>query len=267
MSTVYIGIGSNLGDRQQNIERALEKLKTRKGIELREISSVIETEPEDNKEDPKFLNSCCRIETTLYPDELLSTLKSIEREMGRGRSFLKKQMSAQEQLDAFEKGFDIESINRDTGPVKDQEPEKKGAPRIIDLDILFYDDIIMKGNNLVIPHQLLHKRLFVIEPLVKIAPELIHPVLNKSIKDILSEIKVEDRSSGSEQVEQAPEVFGEKQNLNDQPLAGSHEQASEVLSIQHREPDKHFTLLEIIKKILHIPGHKDTEADIKDASD
>ena len=87
MSKVYIGIGSNLGDRQLNIDKALEKLRTRKNIQLGEISSVIETSPEGGVEQPDFLNACCRIDTTLYPDELLTTLKSIEREMGRGRDY------------------------------------------------------------------------------------------------------------------------------------------------------------------------------------
>ena len=82
MSVAYISLGSNLGDRQKNLDTAIEKLRARKNIEVGSISTVIETDPEGDPSMPKFLNNCVRIDTTLYPDELLSVLKSIEREMG-----------------------------------------------------------------------------------------------------------------------------------------------------------------------------------------
>ena len=187
MSVVYIGIGSNLGDRNQNIERALEKLKTRKEIEIVSVSSIIETEPEGDMPQPKFLNACCRIDTTLYPDEVLSALKSIEREMGRDRDSAPKKLSPEEQLKALDEGKEWSSILRRATFKKS--PDIQWAPRTIDLDVLLYDDIVMKGNNLTIPHSLMHKRLFVLVPLSEIAPDTVHPVFNKTIKDILSDYK------------------------------------------------------------------------------
>lgn len=188
MSVVYIGIGSNLGDRNQNIEISLEKLKTRKDIKIVSVSSIIETEPEGDKLQPKFLNACCRIDTTLYPDEVLSALKSIEREMGRDRNSAPKKLSPEEKLKALDEGKEWSSILR--REIFEKSPEIKWAPRTIDLDILLYDDIVMKGNNLTIPHSLMHKRLFVLRPLSEIAPDAIHPVLKKSIKDILEETRL-----------------------------------------------------------------------------
>jgi len=197
MSVVYIGIGSNLGDRQKNIDTALDKLKTKRGTEVVGVSSVIETEPIDAPAQEKFLNVCCKADTTLYPDELLDALKSIERELGRDKNASPKRVSAEEQLRMLQEGsFDIDETPQPTGnkPEEDQ-GQKKYGPRTIDLDILFYDDIIMKGNNLIIPHPLLHKRLFVLEPLAQIAPELIHPVLKRPIKELLLDAKGEHESN------------------------------------------------------------------------
>lgn len=200
MSAAYIGIGSNLGDRQKNIEIALEKLKSRKGIELKEVSSVIETEPAGDVNQPRFLNACCRLETLLYPDELLDCLKSIERELGRNENPLPPRISRQEQLKMLQEGnLDLGSQQLDAvseeGRRKPQGEPKRWGPRTIDLDILFYDDIVMKGANLIIPHPLLHERLFVLRPLAEIAPGFIHPVLKKSINEILLEYRVENESS------------------------------------------------------------------------
>lgn len=187
MSTAYIGIGSNLGDRRRNIETALEKLKDRKGIELREVSSVIETEPVGDTQQPKFLNGAFRIETTLYPDELLAVLQSIERELGRNRDSAGRRLSVEEQLRMLQKGGSEADLKYET--IADDEKgegRKERGARTIDLDLLFYDDVMMKGSNLVIPHPLLHERFFVLKPLSEIAPDLIHPVLNKSIRELLS---------------------------------------------------------------------------------
>ena len=193
MSVVYIGIGSNLGDRKQNIEKALEKLKSRKDIDLACVSPIIETEPEGGKDQPEFLNACCRIDTILYPDEVLSALKSIEREMGRDRNFAPKKLSPEEQLRALDE-LKLPDCNLQH-KTPDARPDNKYAPRVIDLDILLYDDIVMKGNNLTIPHSLMHKRLFVLKPLSEIAPDAIHPVLKKSIKDILKETSIHNENN------------------------------------------------------------------------
>jgi 2-amino-4-hydroxy-6-hydroxymethyldihydropteridine diphosphokinase len=185
MSVVYLGIGSNLGSREQNIERALDKLKSRKDIRLISMSSVIETEPVGDGGQPKFLNACCGIETTLYPDEVLNVLKSIEREMGRDRDLQPKKLNPEEMLMALDERRRDENA-AEIKPLQDK-CKPKWPPRVIDLDILMYDDIIMRGSRLIIPHRLMHERSFVLVPLAEIAPDAVHPVFKKSVKDLLSE--------------------------------------------------------------------------------
>ena len=236
MSKAYIGIGSNLGDRQLNIDKALEKLKTRNNIQLNEVSPVIETEPVGDITQPKFLNACCEIDTTLYPDELLSALKSIEREMGRGKDSLPKKLSVEEQLMALEDGGSVKALLRDKQHALDNiKDENIWGPRIIDLDILLYDDIIMKGNNLIIPHKFLHERLFVLEPLSQIVPKLMHPVFKKPINDLLSECKAQSVPR-SDRIAMSP--------------------------IAHSQSDKPKSLLELICRLLKIPGPKLSETGI-----
>jgi len=147
MPQVYIGIGSNLGNREENCKRAISLLIER-GIKLIRSSSMIETEPWGIKEQPRFINMAIEIETEQKPKELLSTLKEIESEMGR-------------------------------------EGNTRWGPRIIDLDILFYDDLIIKTPELEIPHKGTYDRIHVLEPLSEIAPAMIHPVLRISIKELV----------------------------------------------------------------------------------
>ena len=146
MSTVYIGIGSNLGDRQRNCLRAIELMK-QSGLSVTKQSSVHETAPWGLTGQPAFLNMAAEIETGLAPLELLGLLKKIEKDMGR------------------------------------QETVKWG-PRIIDLDILLYNDITMNTDTLTIPHPLMHEREFVLAPLLELAENLIHPVLKKRIGEL-----------------------------------------------------------------------------------
>lgn len=146
MSIVYIGIGSNLGDREENCERAI-KLLIKNGITVTKRSSMIETEPWGVKEQPKFINMAVELETCLKPDELLHLLKNIEGEVGRSTT-------------------------------------TRWGPRVIDLDILLYNDLIMKTPELEIPHPGIKEREFVLKPLAEIAPGKIHPVLQKTIKDL-----------------------------------------------------------------------------------
>ncbi|MBI5050958.1 MAG: 2-amino-4-hydroxy-6-hydroxymethyldihydropteridine diphosphokinase [Nitrospirae bacterium] len=151
MPIVYLSIGSNLGSREKNCEKAVELL-TEKGVKVLKRSSMIETEPWGLKEQPDFINMAVEIETALAPEELLKTIKATEIELGRQKDI-------------------------------------RWGPRIVDLDILFYDDLILKTPELEIPHPLIKEREFVLKPLSEIAPEKIHPLLNKSVRDLLNELK------------------------------------------------------------------------------
>ncbi len=150
MSIAYIGIGSNLGNREKNCDNAINAF-VKKGIKIVKTSSCYETEPWEKKEQPKFINMAVEAETGLNPEELLKNLKEIEKELGRYKT-------------------------------------ERWGPRIIDLDILFYDDLVIKTAEFQIPHAGIEKREFVLEPLSEIAPDKLHPVLKKSIKQLLSEL-------------------------------------------------------------------------------
>lgn len=151
MSKVYIGIGSNLGDRLRNCLSALELLR-QNGLSVTKQSSMCETKPWGVTEQPEFVNMTVEAETDLAPMKLLEMIKKIEKEMGRQDTI-------------------------------------RWGPRIIDLDILLYDDIVLKTDSLTIPHPLMHEREFVLGPLSEIAGEFVHPVLKKSIADLLKGIK------------------------------------------------------------------------------
>lgn len=147
--TAYLGLGSNLGDRQANLDRALEVLSQR--LRLGQVSSTYNSEPVGNVDQPRFLNLVCQINTLLTPTGLLALAKGIEARLGR------------------------------TSP--------SGAPRPIDIDILFYGDQVVKTPELVIPHPRLTERAFVLVPLVEIAPDLVHPVNGKTAKELLKAMK------------------------------------------------------------------------------
>ena len=150
MPTAFIGIGSNLGNRIENCVEGVEELSTFSKIIV--VSSFYETEPVDKEDQSDFINCMIKIETAHSPFELLTILNYCENKIGR------KQV-------------------------------EKWGPRIIDLDIIFYDDLIIETNDLTIPHPRAHLRRFVLQPLYEIAPNFIHPVLRKSVSELLSEVR------------------------------------------------------------------------------
>ena len=150
MARAYLGVGTNLGDRVANIERAYALL-DRSDCAVLATSSLYETEPWGVIDQPCFLNAACLIETLLEPLELLRTLKGIEKEMGR-------------------------------------EPTIRFGPRPIDLDILLYDNLVMCTPELSIPHKGMLERSTVLVPLNDIAPTVIHPLTGRSIAAHLQEL-------------------------------------------------------------------------------
>ena len=151
--TVYLGLGTNIGDRQLNLTRAIELLSLALGKCIA-VSRFIETAPWGFKSSNSFLNCAAAFETELQPTELLDTTESIERELGR-------------------------TVKSQGGNYSD---------RIIDIDILIYGDEIIETERLTIPHPLMHKRDFVLQPMAEIAPDVVHPVLDKSIILLLKEL-------------------------------------------------------------------------------
>ncbi len=154
MSSVYLSLGSNLGDRAENLRRAIAALPG-KGVKVRRVSSFYETEPVDYTEQPWFLNCAVEAETGLVPLELLRALRGIETESGSRK-------------------------------------EIPRGPRLLDLDILLYGDESVKTPELEVPHPRMHLRRFVLAPLAEIAPQAMHPVLKRTAEALLADLA--DRS-------------------------------------------------------------------------
>jgi len=151
--TSYLAIGSNLGNRMVNIKESLRLLRGINRIQVEEVSPLYESLPQGGpKNQPNYFNLAVAIKTTLSPLDLLGELKDIESKLKR-RSAL------------------------------------KWGPRTIDLDILFYGDLVFINKKLIIPHPLLHKRVFVLKPLSDIAPDFKHPIYKKSIGELLKKQK------------------------------------------------------------------------------
>jgi 2-amino-4-hydroxy-6-hydroxymethyldihydropteridine diphosphokinase len=147
--TVYLGLGSNLGKREDNLEMALKLLGQR--MKVGKISSIYDTAPLGITEQPRFLNIACEVFTRLSPEGLLALAKGIEQKMGRhGRS---------------------------------------GDPRPIDIDILLYGDQVVDTPDLKVPHPRLAEREFVLAPLAEIAAAAVHPVLKKTVKEMRDTLK------------------------------------------------------------------------------
>jgi 2-amino-4-hydroxy-6-hydroxymethyldihydropteridine diphosphokinase len=150
MKTAYLGLGSNLGDREANLADAV-KLLTSERLQVKRKSSIWETAPRDVLDQPWFLNQVIEVETDLFPRQLFQHLQRIERGMGR--------------LKRTPKG-----------------------PRLIDLDILLYGNAVVKSPELEIPHPGMTERRFVLAPLAELAPDLLHPVLKRTVRDLLTEV-------------------------------------------------------------------------------
>lgn len=150
MALLYLSIGSNLGDKEALLNAAIQHIEKRIGL-LVARSAFFYSEAWGYRSEHLFLNACVAVETTFSPKDCLEHLQDIERGMGR--------------LKRGDEGY---------------------QDRTIDLDILFYDQIIVEETHLVIPHPSLEKRLFVLKPLSEIAPDFVHPVLKKTIAELLS---------------------------------------------------------------------------------
>lgn len=147
MRIVYLSLGSNLGNREEALQIAVTKLHCR-GCRVRRISSVYETAPVDNLDQPDFLNIVVEAESDLFPLQLLQRVAKVEREMGRKRLISK-------------------------------------GPRTIDIDILLHGPFIVDTSDLQIPHPRMTERRFVLEPLAELVPELRHPVYRRTVKELL----------------------------------------------------------------------------------
>lgn len=142
MAIAYVGLGANLGDRAATLREAVHRLENLGDVVA--VSSLYETAPVGFLDQPAFLNAAAMVETTLAPDALISELLSIERHLGRTRTF-------------------------------------RNAPRTLDLDLLLVDDLVLDSPGLTLPHPRFPERAFVLAPLAEIAPAVVHPHLGQSI--------------------------------------------------------------------------------------
>lgn len=152
-ATAYIALGSNLGDRHAMINAALQAIDRTNGVHVSAFSELIETEPLGPPGQSTYLNAAARLVTTLSPRELLETCLAIERALGRDRRH---------------------SI--------------RWGPRVIDIDLLMFADLIIDEPGLKIPHPHLHERTFVLNPLAQIAPQAMHPVLGVTIESLCRDL-------------------------------------------------------------------------------
>jgi len=152
MARVFIGVGSNQGDRLANISQAIQRLAASPECQLIQMATIQETTPMGGPPQGPFLNTVVELRTSLSPGELLKRLKQIEQEIGR------------------------------------QPQAQRWGPRPIDLDILLYDHHVIREPELTIPHEQMPMRSFVLEPLAQLAPDFIHPVLGRSVLELLQQL-------------------------------------------------------------------------------
>lgn len=150
MKSVYLSLGSNLGDRRDHLRDAMERLSS-PDLQVLRASSIYETAPRDVPDQPWFLNQVVEAETGLFPRQLLARLLKIERDMGRKRTVAK-------------------------------------GPRLIDLDILYFGGAVVATPDLEIPHPRIAQRRFVLEPLAELAPELHHPLTRRTTREMLAKV-------------------------------------------------------------------------------
>jgi 2-amino-4-hydroxy-6-hydroxymethyldihydropteridine diphosphokinase len=152
LSVAYVGLGSNLNDKINNLDRAIDLVGRSPGTRVLRKSSIYQTEPVGVKEQPDFLNMVLEIDTALSPFELLDFLQGVEQTMARKK-------------------------------------EIRWGPRNIDLDLLLYEDEVIDSERLILPHPGMHLRKFVLVPLAEIARDKIHPVFKKTIVNLLEDLK------------------------------------------------------------------------------
>lgn len=151
MNDIFLGLGTNLGEREKNLQRAVNGLAA--GMTVTAVSPVYETPPWGVTDQPHFLNICVAGQTTQSPHDLLAFIKQVEQDLGR-------------------------------------EPTYRWGPRLIDIDILFYDDQVIDDGFLTVPHPRLHERAFVLAPLAEIVPDFVHPVLAKPVAELRDDVDV-----------------------------------------------------------------------------
>ena len=151
----FIGAGANLGEPVRQIRQAQDALRKSPGIKFLDASSLYRTQPMGPVEQPPFINAVFSLEAEIGPHDLLSLLLDIEQKMGRVR-------------------------------------KERWGPRVIDLDLLFYGEEIIKEQGLEVPHPRLHERRFVLAPLAEIAPGFAHPVIKKTVSELLAGLPPED---------------------------------------------------------------------------
>lgn len=149
--TAYIALGSNIGDKERYLKQAVQSLDEVPSCKVEQVSSFITTKPYGVADQDDFLNGCLRLKTLLTPRELLDVLHGIEQDAGRERTV-------------------------------------HWGPRTLDLDIIFYDDLILEENDLCIPHVDMHRREFVLKPLHEIAPYKHHPCTHKTVREMLKDV-------------------------------------------------------------------------------
>ena len=153
MKSVYLSLGSNLGDREWALREALRLLRA-PDLRVARVSPVYETEPQDMRAQPWFLNLVAEIETDLFPRQLLARIQKIEKQLGRKRGVPK-------------------------------------GPRTLDIDILLFGNSVIDAPDLVVPHPRMTERRFVLEPLAQLSPELRHPVLRRTVSELLGGVSAQ----------------------------------------------------------------------------